>query len=112
MEMVKQQGNLDVLHVPYKGSGPVMTDLMSGLVGSFFAPYTPLMVADQQRQAARAGREQRETGPQHAQRTHAQGSPASMWVMTQWYGLVAPKGHTAADHRQDHAGGEASHADA
>ncbi|MFN3430468.1 MAG: tripartite tricarboxylate transporter substrate-binding protein, partial [Candidatus Sericytochromatia bacterium] len=43
MEMVKQQGNLDILHIPYKGSGPVMTDLMGGLVDSFFAPYTPLM---------------------------------------------------------------------
>ena len=43
MEMVKQQAGIDVMHVPYRGSGPALNDLYGGQVASFFAPYTPLM---------------------------------------------------------------------
>ncbi len=31
-ELFKKQANVDILHVPYKGSGPAMTDLIAGQV--------------------------------------------------------------------------------
>jgi len=91
MEMVKQQGNLDVLHIPYKGSGPAITDLIAGQVDSFFAPYTPLMGQ------VNAGR-LRLLAISTDKRVPSLPSVPTLKeagidvVMSQWYGLVAPKG--------------------
>ncbi len=38
-EMLKSMANIDVLHVPYKGAGPSMNDLISGQVQYSFATY-------------------------------------------------------------------------
>lgn len=91
MEMVKQQGGLDILHVPYKGSGPVMTDLMGGLVDSFFAPYTPLMGAINggKLRLLAVSSEKRIPGFPNVPTLKESGIDV---VMTQWYGLAAPKG--------------------
>jgi tripartite-type tricarboxylate transporter receptor subunit TctC len=91
MEMVKQQAKLDILHVPYKGSGQVMTDLMSGLVDSFFAPYTPLMgnIQSGKLRLLAVSTDQRVPGLPHVPTLKESGIDV---VMTQWYGLAAPKG--------------------
>lgn len=91
MEMVKQQGGLDILHVPYKGSGPVMTDLMGGLVDSFFAPYTPLMGAINggKLRLLAVSSEKRVPSLPNVPTLKESGIDV---VMTQWYGLAAPKG--------------------
>ncbi len=91
MEMVKQAGNLDILHVPYKGSGPALTDLFGGQVDSFFAPYTPLM-------GQISGGKLRLLAVSSAQRVPSMPDVPTLKesgidvVMTQWYGLAAPKG--------------------
>lgn len=91
MEMVKQEGKLDILHIPYKGSGPVMTDLLGGRVDSFFAPYTPLMGQ------IKAGK-LRLLAVSSARRIGDLPDVPTLKesgidvVMTQWYGLAAPKG--------------------
>ncbi len=36
-ELFKQQAGIDIMHVPYKGGGPAMTDVMAGQVPVFFA---------------------------------------------------------------------------
>ena len=91
MEMVKQQGKLDILHIPYKGSGPVMTDLMGGLVDSFFAPYTPLMaqISSGKLRLLAVSSEQRIAAMPQVPTLKESGIDV---VMTQWYGLAAPKG--------------------
>ncbi len=38
-EMWKRAAGIDLLHVPYKGAGPVMTDLMGGQVDLHFASF-------------------------------------------------------------------------
>ncbi len=39
MEMLKSQAHIDLIHVPYKGSGPAVTDLIGGQVNAaFFVP--------------------------------------------------------------------------
>ncbi len=91
MEMVKQQGKLDILHVPYKGSGPVMTDLMGGLVDSFFAPYTPLMgqIASGKLRLLAVSTDKRVASMPDVPTLKESGIDV---VMTQWYGLAAPSG--------------------
>jgi len=91
MEMLKQQANLDILHVPYKGSGPVMTDLLGGLVDSFFAPYTPLMgqIEGGKVRLLAVSSEKRVASLPTVPTLKESGIDV---VMTQWYGLAAPKG--------------------
>jgi tripartite-type tricarboxylate transporter receptor subunit TctC len=36
LELFKAMGKLDIVHVPYKGGGPAMADLMAGLVDLYF----------------------------------------------------------------------------
>ncbi len=36
LELFKAMGNVDIVHVPYKGGGPAMADLMAGLVDIYF----------------------------------------------------------------------------
>jgi tripartite-type tricarboxylate transporter receptor subunit TctC len=91
MEMVKQAAGIDMLHVPYKGSGPAITDMLGGQVDSFFATASPLLGQVRQGQLRLLAI----TGDSR--------SPAIPDVptfkelglnvpVTQWYGLVAPKG--------------------
>src|SRR5215475_2598547 len=36
-ELFKERAGLDVIHVPYKGGGPAMTDILGGQIGAIFA---------------------------------------------------------------------------
>jgi tripartite-type tricarboxylate transporter receptor subunit TctC len=36
LELFKSMGQVDIVHVPYKGGGPAMADLMAGLVDLYF----------------------------------------------------------------------------
>jgi len=91
MEMVKQQAGLDILHVPYKGSGPAINDLLGGQVDSFFAPYTPLM-------GQINGGKMRLLAVSSARRVPSMPNVPTLKesgidvTMTQWYGLAAPAG--------------------
>jgi tripartite-type tricarboxylate transporter receptor subunit TctC len=38
MELINQMGEIDMVHIPYKGVGPALTDLMSGQTQVMFAP--------------------------------------------------------------------------
>lgn len=91
MEMVKQAAGIDMLHVPYRGSGPAITDMLGGQVDSFFATASPLVGQVRQGQLRLLAI----TGDKR--------SPAIPDVptfkelglnvpVTQWYGLVAPAG--------------------
>ncbi len=37
-ELLKQQARVDMVHVPYKGGGPAMTDVMAGQIETMFTP--------------------------------------------------------------------------
>ena len=36
LELFKSMGRVDIVHVPYKGGGPAMADLMAGMVDLYF----------------------------------------------------------------------------
>jgi len=40
MEYFKHMAGIDILHVPYRGSAPAMTDLLAGRVGSYMVTYS------------------------------------------------------------------------
>ena len=45
MELFKRTAKIDLVHVPYKGSGPARTDLIAGHISFMFANISPAMCA-------------------------------------------------------------------
>lgn len=41
MELLKREANIDVLHIPYKGSAPALIDVLGGQVSMIFDPLPP-----------------------------------------------------------------------
>lgn len=91
MEMVKQEAHLDMLHVPYKGSGPAITDMLGGQVDSFFATASPLVGQVRQGQLRLLAITGAKRNPAVPEVPTFQELGVNVPV-TQWYGLVAPAG--------------------
>jgi tripartite-type tricarboxylate transporter receptor subunit TctC len=96
LEMFKLQAGVQAIHVPYKGSGPMLTDLMGGQIQYSFDTMTAAtphvqsgkMVAIAQTRLKRAK-------PYPNVPTMADsGFPG--FEATSWYGLVGPKGMNPA----------------
>jgi len=95
MEMVKQRAGIEILHIPYKGSGPAITDMIGGQVDMFFATASPLVGQVRQGQLrllAITGDKRNAAIPDVP--TFAE--LGVNVVVTQWYGLAAPAGTPAA----------------
>ena len=90
-ELLKMMAKVDIVHVPYKGGGPAVADLVSGKVEMLFtgAPVTMphikagrlkvLAVTDSQRAAALPD-------------TPTMGEVLPGYEFNNWYGLMAPAG--------------------
>jgi len=91
MEMVKQAAGIDMLHVPYRGSGPAITDMLGGQVDSFFATASPLIGQVRQGQLRLLAITGTQRNPAIAAVPTFRELGLSVPVM-QWYGLVAPAG--------------------
>jgi tripartite-type tricarboxylate transporter receptor subunit TctC len=94
-ELFKMLAGVDIVHVPYRGQGVAMTDLLGGQLQVIFAttPGTTEFV--------RGGR-LRALGVTTAQRTETLpgvppiGDFVPGYEMSQWYGIAAPRGAPAA----------------
>ena len=91
-ELLKLQTGLDLVHVPYKGTGPAVTDLLGGQIDVLFASSTPLLPH------IRSGRLKPlfVTGNQRQAElpdvpSAAEVGLASFDIPT-WFGVFAPKG--------------------
>jgi tripartite-type tricarboxylate transporter receptor subunit TctC len=90
LEMFKQQAKVEALHVPYKGSGPLLADLMGGQIQYSFETMTAAtphvkggkIVAIAQTRAKRA------KGHPTVPTMQEQGFPG--FEATTWYGLAGP----------------------
>ncbi len=83
-------------HIPYKGGGPAITDLLAGHVPSFFAVIStavPHVQAKRVKAIAVTGDKRGGALPDVPTVAEA-GVPG--YVATNWYGVVAPKGTPAA----------------
>ena len=90
-ELFKSMAGVDIIHVPYKGAGPVYNDLMPGTVNMMFANM-PSMLPH-----VRAGK-LKGLGVTSAQRSKAAPEIPAIaetvpgYVATSWYGVGAPAG--------------------
>ncbi len=91
METIKELGHLKLLHVPYKGSGPAITDMLGGQIDMFFATASPLVQQVQQGQLRVLALTGRQRSPILPDVPTFKELGIDM-TMTQWYGLAAPAG--------------------
>jgi tripartite-type tricarboxylate transporter receptor subunit TctC len=89
-ELLKQRAGIDVVHVPYKGGGPAMTDLLGGRVTMYpGVPSTtaPHIEAGKLRALATTGAKRTSTMP-NVPTVAESGYPG--FEATNWYAFVAP----------------------
>jgi tripartite-type tricarboxylate transporter receptor subunit TctC len=92
MELFKSLAGLDIVHVPYKGSGPAVTDLLGGQVQLMFdntPNVLPQVKAGKLRALATSGIKRSSLTPDIP--TVAEAGVAGYELMV-WFGLVAPAG--------------------
>ena len=102
-ELFKMMAGVDMVHVPYSGAAPALTDLLGGQVQVMFAPHALVNRVYQGRQAARAGGDHRDAlggaaGPSDV------GEFLPGYEASTWYGVGAPMGTPAEDRRQAQQG--------
>jgi tripartite-type tricarboxylate transporter receptor subunit TctC len=92
LEMFKLQANVQALHVPYKGSGPMLTDLIGGQINYSFDTMTAATphVKSGKAIALAQTREKRAVGHPNVPTMAESGFPG--FEATTWYGLAGPRG--------------------
>jgi tripartite-type tricarboxylate transporter receptor subunit TctC len=90
MEYLKAAANLFIVHVPYRGTGPQLTDLLAGRLdaASVGAPAVLQFIKTGKLRAIATGTPQRLAQLPDVPTVAEQGFPG--FEMTQWYGLMAP----------------------
>ncbi len=90
LELFKLQAKVDAIHVPYKGSGPLLTDLMGGQIQYSFETMTAATphVKNGKVIAIAQTRTKRAKGHPTVPTMDEQGFPG--FEATTWYGLVGP----------------------
>jgi tripartite-type tricarboxylate transporter receptor subunit TctC len=91
MEFLAQQQGVEVLHVPYQGTGPAMTAVLGGEVNTVFSsmgPSLPHIRAGRLRPVAVAGRTRSPLLPE-VPTFIEQGIPN--YEVSGWFGIVAPR---------------------
>lgn len=95
-EMLKKAGNFEMVHVPYKGSAPAMTDLLGGHVDAMLTDLPQVIEAikaGKLRAIAIASASRAATLPQVAT-VHEAG--LANFESKSWYGLVVRQGASSA----------------
>jgi tripartite-type tricarboxylate transporter receptor subunit TctC len=89
-EYLKMSSNIFVLHVPYRGTGPQLTDLMGGRLeaAAVGAPAVMQFIKTGKLRCIATGTTQRLPQLPDVPTVAEQGYPG--FEMTQWYGLLAP----------------------
>ena len=91
-ELFKTQTQVDITHIPYKGAGPMMTDLIAGQVDMAFdgmSTSAPMIKSGKLKPLAVTTTERSFVAPQVPTMQEA-GLPN--YVVTTWYALFAPHG--------------------
>lgn len=92
MELLKLRLKLDVLHIPYKGTGPALTDVMGGQVSSMlstFASALPHVKSGRLRALGVTSKTRSNAAPEVPTLIEA-GVPDYEYAT--WYGLLGPRG--------------------
>ena len=92
-EMFKSMAGLDIVHIPYKGSAPALTDIISGQVNLMFdagVSALPQVRAGKLRALAITTAKRVDSTPDLPTVAESAGLPD--YEATLWFGLVAPAG--------------------
>jgi len=92
MELLKHMAGIDLQHIPFKGTGPAMTEVISGRVAAVFSNLLtakPLIDSGTLRPLAVSGPKRVSIVPNIPTVSEA-GVPG--YAALQWYGLLAPAG--------------------
>lgn len=96
-EYLKMTANIFMLHVPYRGTGPMLTDLMAGRLDASAigaAAVLPFIKAGKLRCVATGSAQRLPQLPEVAT-VAEQGFPG--FEMSQWYGMLAPASFSSAN---------------
>jgi tripartite-type tricarboxylate transporter receptor subunit TctC len=91
-EIFKSMSGADIVHVPYKGTAPAVTDVIAGQIDMMFADYAaaaPHAKAGKLRMLAVAGAKRSATAPELPTISE---SGLKGYAVDAWFGLVAPAG--------------------
>ena len=91
-------------HVPYRGQGPALTDLLGGQVQVLFATTPGTVGLYRHRQAARAGGDHRVADRRCCRTCRPVADFVPGYEASQWYGLSAPNNTPADDRRHAQPG--------
>ncbi|MDQ2149242.1 tripartite tricarboxylate transporter substrate binding protein [Alcaligenaceae bacterium C4P045] len=94
-EMFKLQTKTDILHAPYKGSGPAVTDLLGGQVDSMFDNMPSALPHVQGGKLRALGVTSPERAPFSPDTPTLDERGVKDFAVQSWFGLVAPKGTPA-----------------
>ncbi|ANN76660.1 tripartite tricarboxylate transporter substrate binding protein [Bordetella flabilis] len=94
-EMFKSLAHVNMVHVPYRGSGPALTDLMGGQIDIMFSTVSSVsqLVKSGQLRALAVTSAQR--SPSHPDWPTVAESGVPGYIVESWYGVYAPAGTPA-----------------
>lgn len=92
-ELLKAEAGIEMLHIPYQGNGPAMTDLLAGTIDAMFIglPSALAYVDDRSLVILASTNENGERPLPNVPTFEELGLPA-MNVAQSWYGVLAPAG--------------------
>ena len=95
-ELLKMSAGIDMTHVPYKGSGALMPDLLGGQVNALFAamPTVTALIKDQRLRPIAVTTPRRFHGLPDVPTIAESGFPG--YDLSSWFGILAPAGTPAA----------------
>jgi len=91
MELLKSMAAIDIVHVPYKGVGPMITDMLAGsirLTISSAVPLSPQVTAGRLRGLGVTSPKRAAAFPD----LPAIGETVRGYEVVNWFGILAPKG--------------------
>jgi tripartite-type tricarboxylate transporter receptor subunit TctC len=90
LEMFKLQANVDALHIPYKGSGPLLTDLIGGQIQYSFETMTAATPHVKGGRVVAIAQTRTKRAKGHPNVPTMQEAGFEGFEATTWYGLVGP----------------------